>query len=134
MLTMVGITDTATTCDACGREDLRATYVLRDESANFVFYGSECATRAVGRTRGQLTKEALSAATRSADARELLDTWSRFIRPDGTADVAAFLTRNPTARRGRNDAELSAYLLATVDGFTAQADAIPRAVALRLAA
>lgn len=45
----LGITDEVTTCDCCGRVDLKATTVLeRAEDGVIVHFGSQCGARALG--------------------------------------------------------------------------------------
>lgn len=46
---MIGITDEVTSCDCCGRTDLKRTIVLeRQEDGVIVYFGSQCGARAVG--------------------------------------------------------------------------------------
>ena len=43
------ITDSVTTCDCCGKTNLKNTVVLLDdETSDFVYYGSVCAQKALG--------------------------------------------------------------------------------------
>lgn len=47
----LGTTDEETTCDLCGRADLKSTVALRDiEADEIVHFGSDCAARATGWT------------------------------------------------------------------------------------
>ena len=44
----LGTTDEHTTCDCCGKEDLKSTVGIRDiETGEDVFFGSTCAARAL---------------------------------------------------------------------------------------
>lgn len=46
---MIGITDEVTSCDCCGRTNLKRTIVLeREEDGVIVYFGSQCGARAVG--------------------------------------------------------------------------------------
>jgi hypothetical protein len=61
-LTALHIDDTVTTCDCCGRQNLKATVLMRnnDTSAEF-FFGRTCAARNAGKTSQQITKEVRAA-------------------------------------------------------------------------
>lgn len=71
---LVGVTGDVTACDCCGRDDLKKTVILGalDADGNVedvVYYGSECAARALGR-RGAARKVYREAedTARAADA------------------------------------------------------------------
>ncbi|OZV74734.1 hypothetical protein CA850_29595 [Micromonospora echinospora] len=54
-LTILGVTDEQTTCDRCGRIELRGTVILGDENGEAGRYGSTCAGYMLdptGRTKG----------------------------------------------------------------------------------
>ena len=56
---MIGITDEVTSCDCCGRTDLKRTVVLeRTDDGVIVYFGTTCGARAIGWT----TKEFAAAA------------------------------------------------------------------------
>lgn len=61
-----GTTNDVTTCDLCGREDLKRTvalYVL-DPAGNpddVVYFGTDCASRATGWTQQRITRDAKQA-------------------------------------------------------------------------
>lgn len=61
----LGTTDDVTTCDCCGRADLKSTVAL-DVDGAVVHYGSDCAARAIGRSAKDVR-----AATRAADQRRI---------------------------------------------------------------
>jgi len=49
MKTFETTTDSVTTCDCCGKINLKKTVVLfDDETSDFVYYGSVCAQKALG--------------------------------------------------------------------------------------
>ena len=57
-LTALHIDDTVTTCDCCGRQNLKATVLMRnDETGAEFFFGRTCAARNTGKTSKQITKE-----------------------------------------------------------------------------
>jgi hypothetical protein len=92
--TVAGTTDENTTCDCCGKSNLKMTVVLRDEDGEFHFFGRSCAARATGWKSAYLSREILSADSRANAAREALVRWSRYLTADGV-DVAAYLRNNP---------------------------------------
>lgn len=54
---LLGITDSVTSCDCCGRTNLKCTIELENESGDVVFYGRDCAGAALyGRKNGKNTK------------------------------------------------------------------------------
>jgi len=52
-----GVTDDITECWQCGRTHLKSTVCLKDENNNFVYFGSECAVKALKWTQKQLKEE-----------------------------------------------------------------------------
>ena len=61
-LTALHIDDTVTTCDCCGRQNLKATVLMRnDETGAEFFFGRTCAARNTGKTSKQITKEVRAA-------------------------------------------------------------------------
>lgn len=61
----LGTTDDVTTCDCCGRRGLKSTVVLNFSfkgSDAVVYYGIDCAARALGRSAKEIRK-----GTRAAD-------------------------------------------------------------------
>ena len=59
---MIGITDEVTSCDCCGRTDLKRTIVLeRQEDGVIVYFGSQCGARATGWATKEFTKAAKDA-------------------------------------------------------------------------
>lgn len=58
----LGTTDTETTCELCGRADLKSTVALRDiEAGTVVHFGSDCAARATGWTVREVELAAVAA-------------------------------------------------------------------------
>jgi hypothetical protein len=51
------ITDEITTCDCCGRSELKATVAMRLSDGGILFYGRTCAARNSGKSSQQITKE-----------------------------------------------------------------------------
>ncbi len=45
---LVGITDEITTCDCCGKTNLKKTFAVMDDDGNVNYYGSECYARLMG--------------------------------------------------------------------------------------
>jgi hypothetical protein len=65
----IAITDERTDCDCCGKSGLKRTVVLKDENGEFVFFGTTCAARALGKkpsTRTQAEKAVNAAIAQAA--------------------------------------------------------------------
>lgn len=60
--TVLGTTDTITTCECCGREELKKTVALRDDSGEITYFGVTCAAKAA-----KWTTKAMNAAVKAAD-------------------------------------------------------------------
>jgi len=60
----IGTTDENTTCDCCGKSNLKMTVVLRDADGEFYFYGRTCAARATRTTSAQVGRAAGAAESR----------------------------------------------------------------------
>ena len=57
-LTALHLDDTVTTCDCCGRQNLKATVLMRNSDTGAEFYfGRTCAARNSGKSSQQITKE-----------------------------------------------------------------------------
>ena len=57
-LTAKFITDEVTTCDCCGKTDLKATVaMLNSDSSGLFYFGRTCAARNSGKASKQITKE-----------------------------------------------------------------------------
>jgi len=61
-LVKVGMTDSITQCQCCGKDKLKRTVVLLDRSddgtGEFLFYGTTCATRALAENWGSRVDKA----------------------------------------------------------------------------
>jgi hypothetical protein len=55
--TALCLDDSVTTCDCCGRTDLKATVLMQSDLGELVHFGQICAARNSGKTRQQVTKE-----------------------------------------------------------------------------
>jgi hypothetical protein len=51
------ITDEITTCECCGRSELKATVAMQLSDGGILFYGRACAARNSNKTSQQITKE-----------------------------------------------------------------------------
>jgi len=76
MFRVKGTTDDVTTCELCGREDLKGTIVLAylDADGNegdVTYMGSDCGARAAGWTQGEIRKAARRADKATKDAADL---------------------------------------------------------------
>lgn len=67
--TIIGSTDERTECECCGRTGLKRTIVVRETTGHdsrVVYYGTECAARAAGRSAAGIRREALAADRETA--------------------------------------------------------------------
>lgn len=85
MKRILGISDEVTTCECCGRTNLKNTVVIGTEEGE-AYYGCSCAAKFLGRTsKGATTKianEALNAqAKRSAVLAKIADLWTQRADP-----------------------------------------------------
>jgi hypothetical protein len=55
--TALCLDDSVTTCDCCGRVNLKATVLMQLEDGALVHFGQVCAARNTGKPRQQITKE-----------------------------------------------------------------------------
>jgi hypothetical protein len=51
------LTDSITTCECCGRTELKATVAMQLDCGGILHYGRTCAARNSGKTSQQVTKE-----------------------------------------------------------------------------
>jgi hypothetical protein len=49
--------DSITTCDCCGRTNLKATVLMQSDLGELVHFGRTCAARNTGKSSQQITKE-----------------------------------------------------------------------------
>lgn len=55
--TAICLDDSVTTCECCGRKDLKATVLMQSNLGELVHFGQVCAARNTGKTRQQVTTE-----------------------------------------------------------------------------
>jgi hypothetical protein len=55
--TAILIDDSITTCECCGRANLKATVLMQSDLGELVHFGRICAARNTGKTSQQITKE-----------------------------------------------------------------------------
>jgi recombinational DNA repair protein (RecF pathway) len=67
-LRMLGTTDEVTTCDCCGRKDLKDTVAFEREDGQVVYFGCVCAARALRSTAKDIRSSARAADKAKADA------------------------------------------------------------------
>ena len=82
-LTALHIDDTVTTCDCCGRQNLKATVLMRnsDTGAEF-FFGRTCAARNSSKTHKQIRQEIFNEQARkeqrAAQLAHHLEAWNAY--------------------------------------------------------
>lgn len=62
---VLGFTDEITTCDCCGKTNLRGSFGVETDAGETLYYGSVCVNRVYGKTKGEALK---GAAKRIASA------------------------------------------------------------------
>ncbi|MER7445037.1 hypothetical protein [Micromonospora avicenniae] len=90
-ITIIGITDEQTTCDLCGRTELRSTVILGDEDRTEIGrYGSVCAGRVLSENQGRKVTGVLDMARKAEMVRRsyVMDAFGRVIRHLKAGDVA----------------------------------------------
>ena len=55
--TALYLDDSVTSCECCGRKNLKATVLMRSDLGELIHFGQVCAARNSGKTRQQVTKE-----------------------------------------------------------------------------
>lgn len=80
-----GINDEVTTCECCGRKNLKRTIVLGDDEGNTVHYGSDCAAHAL---MGKKSKGNAAIVTSQATAIKFATVWLKKYTP---FEVAGFV-------------------------------------------
>jgi len=68
MFVLLGITDEVTTCECCGKADLRCTMALENpEDPGVVYYGRDCGARALGWRVSATRAESIAKGTARMD-------------------------------------------------------------------
>lgn len=119
--TAVGTTDECTTCDCCGKANLKMTVVLRDDEGDFHFFGRSCAARATGWRAAHLEREVTAANHKRARTAKLVETWNAYLN-DGEAGVTRFIENNRVAcaDRYRTREAVAAMIRKTCDELAAE--------------
>lgn len=68
MVRALGTDDSVTTCDCCGRSNLKFTVAIELDCGDVVHYGQVCASRNTGKTRPVINAEIKAEAKRVLDA------------------------------------------------------------------
>lgn len=53
---VLGYTDEVTTCDCCGKTNLRGSFGVETDAGEVLYYGSVCVNRVYGKKRGEALK------------------------------------------------------------------------------
>jgi hypothetical protein len=64
------ITDEVTTCECCGRSELKATVAMQLSDGGILFYGRTCAARNSGKTSKQIRQEVFAEEARQQRRQE----------------------------------------------------------------
>lgn len=57
MKRILALTDSVTTCDCCGRTNLKATYAVTDDLGGEFYYGTTCIKRNLGYSKEDIQKD-----------------------------------------------------------------------------
>jgi hypothetical protein len=71
MMMILGITDECTTCELCGRIELKSTVIIGEDSVETGRYGSICASKILGRKVAIKTARNIEAVRRANLATEM---------------------------------------------------------------
>ena len=53
---VLGYTEEVTTCDCCGKRNLRGSYGVETDAGDVLYYGSVCVNRVYGKAKGEALK------------------------------------------------------------------------------
>lgn len=53
---VLGYTDEITTCDCCGKRNLRGSFGVETDAGDVLYYGSVCVNRVYGKAKGEALK------------------------------------------------------------------------------
>ena len=67
MLKVVGTSDEVTSCECCGKQNLKKTVALMDDEGNVRYYGCNCAAQAICKTGKKITSKDVRNEAKSAD-------------------------------------------------------------------
>ncbi len=104
----LGTTDEVSTCDCCGKTNLKSTLALSVDGGEAVYYGVVCAARAIGRSEKEVrsgARAADKAKAKAAAEAERKAHYEAFVAQ--RARWQAWLQANGT---GRDDYEREASL------------------------
>lgn len=107
MTRALGTDDSVTTCDCCGKSNLKFTVAIELDDGEIVHYGQICARRNTGKDQRTITSEIKASQQAARDAARSEYTAS----PEYAAERARFEERDEIARRtgarmlGRDAAE-----------------------------
>lgn len=57
MKIIIAFTDSITTCECCGRSNLKGTYAVKDEFGGEFYYGSTCVKRNLGYSKDDVQRD-----------------------------------------------------------------------------
>lgn len=64
MAKALGLTDSVTACECCGKSPLKMTVIMELDNGDIVHYGTTCAARNTGKKWGQISREVHDEADR----------------------------------------------------------------------
>lgn len=84
MYEVKGITDEVTTCDCCGKKNLKSAVILANEAGEIVYFGSDCAAAALtGRAKNRKDGEMIKGRATA------ISTYYKLVAAGKTAEQAA---------------------------------------------
>lgn len=94
MAKALGTDDSVTTCDCCGKSNLKCTVAIELDDGEIVHYGRTCASRNTGKA-----PKVISAEIRAEEIRKLLAAQAEWAKhPARAAELARFEEREQLAR------------------------------------
>ncbi len=96
MARALGTDDSITTCDCCGKANLKFTVAIELDDGEVVHYGQICARRNTGKDQRTITSEIKASKANALAAARL----EYLASPEHLAERARFEERDELARRG----------------------------------
>jgi hypothetical protein len=89
---IIGITDEVTSCDCCGKSNLKKTVVLEDQEGNINYFGQVCASKAAGWSK-EYVKEEVKA----------IEKTNKQLMKDKKIEIEKFVNTHPLKIERRED-------------------------------
>lgn len=92
MFKIVGITDEVTSCECCGKSNLKKTVALMDDNGNVTYFGQTCASKAAGWTKEYVKEEV-----------KQIDKTNKQLMKEKREEIEIWVRRHPLKKEIRDD-------------------------------